>query len=399
MASPEGRAAMTTHRCLVIIGTRPEAIKMAPVLLELRKHSGQIKTQLVLTGQHREIVDSVTALFGIQADVDLNLMQTGQTLSDFSGRAVIAIAGVLEAERPHLVLVQGDTTTVFAASLAAFYQNIPVGHVEAGLRTRDRRSPFPEEINRRLTTVLADLHFAPTAAARDNLLREHVDASAIFVTGNPVIDALQMIRKHGEEVALRRFPSLADGMRTVLVTCHRRENHGEPLQRVCRAVDRLVEKQRDLQVMWPVHPNPSVAGTVHDLLGGKERIHLLEPLEYETFVGLIALSDLVLTDSGGLQEEAPAMGKPVLVLRDTTERPEGIQAGAACLVGTREVDIVERTSELLEDHALYLRSSHAVSPYGDGKAAERIVGAVRFHFGLQAMPPEPFAGPGHCLAR
>jgi len=369
---------------------------MAPVVLGLRKQRDQIHTTLALTGQHREIVDNALELFGLRAGIDLDLMQASQTLSGFAAKAVQALTNVLECERPDLVLVQGDTTTVFAASLAAFYQGIPVGHVEAGLRTRNKRSPFPEEINRRLTTVLADLHFAPTPAARDNLLEEHVDASSVFVTGNPVIDALQMIRGRAQEAACRKFPFLENGRRTVLITSHRRENQGEPLRRICRAVDRLVEEHEDLQVIWPVHPNPKVSEVVHNLLDRKERIYLPGPIEYCSFVGVMAVSSLILTDSGGLQEEAPVLGKPVLVLRDTTERPEGVRAGTAKLVGTSESKIVEQASRVLGSETLYSKTCLAASPYGDGRAGERIIGAIRFHFGLQLERPEPFAAPSYC---
>src|SRR5207253_4215596 len=245
---------------------------------------------------------------------------------------------------PDFVLVEGDTTTVFAASLVAFYRQIPVGHVEAGLRTRNKYSPFPEEINRRLTGVLADLHFAPTWEARENLLREQVDDSRIFVTGNPVIDALQIIRTRATAIARHEFPFLANGQRTVLVTSHRRENHGEPLQRICGAVSQLAEQHPEVQIIWPVHPNPDVSEVVHRYLGRRERIHLVKPIGYCSFVGVMALCDVILTDSGGMQEEAPALGIPVLVLRDTTERPEGVSAGAAQLIGTSELDIVEQSS-------------------------------------------------------
>jgi UDP-N-acetylglucosamine 2-epimerase (non-hydrolysing) len=377
-------------KCMVVVGTRPEAIKLAPVVLCLLKHSEQIQTRLVLTGQHRETVDQVLDAFNLRADIDLNLMERSQTLPHFAARSLEELTAVLQHERPDLVLVEGDTTTVFTASLAAFYQHIRIGHVEAGLRTRDKHSPFPEEINRRLTGALADLHFAPTWEARENLLREQVNAAHIFVTGNPVIDALLMIRTRATAAARNEFPFLGNGRRTLLVTSHRRENHGEPLQRVCRAVSQLVVGHPDIQVVWPVHPSPVVSKVVHDCLGRRERIHLTEPLGYCSFVGVMALCDLILTDSGGVQEEAPAFGKPVLVLRDNTERPEGVSAGTAQLVGTSEIDIVEQVSRLLNSPALYSKMSKTVSPYGDGRAAERIVAAIRLSSHLDSVEPDSF---------
>jgi len=375
---------------MVVVGTRPEAIKLAPVVLCLLKHSGQIRTRLVLTGQHRETVDEVLEAFHLRADIDLNLMETSQTLPHFAARALEELTAVFEQERPDLLLVEGDTTTVFAASLAAFYQHIRVGHVEAGLRTRDKYSPFPEEINRRLTGALADLHFAPTWEARDNLLREQVNDSYIFVTGNPVIDAVQMIRTRATAEARNGFPFLGNGGRTLLVTSHRRENHGEPLRRICRAVSELVVRHPDVQVVWPVHPSPVVSTDVHDCLGRRERIHLTEPLGYCSFVGVMALCDLILTDSGGVQEEAPAFGKPVLVLRNNTERPEGVSAGIAQLIGTSEIDIVERASRLLSNATVYHKMSRTLCPYGDGRAAERIVAAIRLSYDLDSVRPDSF---------
>jgi UDP-N-acetylglucosamine 2-epimerase (non-hydrolysing) len=381
---------MRPLKCLVVVGTRPEAIKLAPVVLCLLKHSGQIRTRLVLTGQHRETVDQVLEAFDLRADIDLNLMETSQSLPRFAARALEKLSAVFQQEGPDLVLVEGDTTTVFVAALAAFYQHIRVGHVEAGLRTRDKFSPFPEEINRRLTGVLVDLHFAPTWEARENLLREQVDDAHIFVTGNPVIDALLMIRARATMVARKEFPFLGNGGRTLLVTSHRRENHGDPLRRICHAVSQLVARHPDVQVVWPVHPSPVVHDVVHQCLGGKERIHLTEPLGYASFVGVMALCDLVLTDSGGVQEEAPAFGKPVLVLRDNTERPEGLSAGTAQLIGTSEIDIVKQASCLLSNATLYGKMSRTVSPYGDGRAAERIVAAIRVSCHLDSVRPDSF---------
>jgi UDP-N-acetylglucosamine 2-epimerase (non-hydrolysing) len=376
--------------CMVVLGTRPEAIKLAPVVLCLLKHSEQIRTRLVLTGQHREMVDPVLDAFHLRADIDLKLMERSQTLSHFTARALEELTTVFQRERPDFVLVEGDTTTVFAASLAAFYQHILVGHVEAGLRTRDKHSPFPEEINRRLTGALADLHFAPTPEARENLLHEGVNESHIFVTGNPVIDALQMIRTRAIAAARNEFPFLANGRRTLLVTSHRRENHGEPLRRICRAVYQLVMQHPDVQIIWPVHPSPDVSEVVHGYLGRKERIHLVEPIGYSSFVGVMALCNLILTDSGGIQEEAPALGKPVLVLRDNTERPEGVSAGTAQLIGTSEIEIVEQVSGILSSATLYRKVFQTICPYGDGRAAERIVAAILVSCHLDSVWPDSF---------
>ena len=380
---------MQSLNCMVIIGTRPEAVKLAPVVRCLAKHSSQIRTRLLLTGQHRETVDQVLEAFELRPDIDLNLMEKGQTLPHFMAKALTELTAVFLRERPDFVLVQGDTTTVLAAALAGFYQRIRIGHVEAGLRTGDKYSPFPEEINRRLTGPLADLHFAPTMEARENLLREQVSDSQIFVTGNPVIDALLAIRDRATTIALNEFPFLANGKRTILVTAHRRENHGEPLQRICRAVCKIVERNPDVQVIWPVHPNPQVHGVVHRLIGQRDRIHLVEALGYCEFVGVMALSSLILTDSGGVQEEAPALGKPVLVLRDTTERPEGIVAGTAQLIGTAEADIEAHSSRILSS-TNHRKTYQAISPYGDGRAAERIVGAIRVSCNLDTVLPDPF---------
>jgi len=375
---------------MVVVGTRPEAIKLAAVVLCLLKHSDQIRTRLVLTGQHREIVDQILGAFHLRADIDLNLMERSQTLPHFTARALEELTTVFQHERPDMVLVQGDTTTAFAASLAAFYQQVLVGHVEAGLRTRDKHKPFPEEINRRLTGTLADLHFAPTFEARENLLHEQVDDSHIFVTGNPVIDALLMIRTHATAIARSEFPFLVNGRRTLLVTSHRRENHGEPLRRICRAVSQIAERHLDVQIIWPVHPSPEVSEVVHGCLGKRERIHLVKPISYCSFVGVMALCSLVLTDSGGIQEEAPTLGKPVFVLRDNTERPEGVSAGTAQLIGTSEFDIVEQVSKILSSAALYRKMSQSMCPYGDGRAAERIVAAICVSCGLGSASPESF---------
>lgn len=369
--------------CIVVVGTRPEAIKMAPVVRHLRQHCAEIKTKLLLTAQHREMLDQVLQIFAMRADIDLNLMQEAQRLPSFAADAVKHVSRVFVQEKPDLVLVQGDTTTAFAASLAAFYERIAVVHVEAGLRSNDMDRPFPEEMNRRLITILARMHFAPTVHARENLIRECVDPLRIFVTGNPVIDALHLIRNDAIGIASHRFPFIENGLRTVLVTAHRRENHGEPIRRICHAISLLVDRYPDIQVVWPVHPHPLVENTVRKCLHEKERIYLTEPLDYCSFVGVLALSEFALSDSGGIQEEGPALGKPVLILRDTTERPEGVFAGVTRLVGTTEDRILHEASRLLESKAAYSEMARRVSPYGDGKAAERIVSAICSHFGIE----------------
>jgi UDP-N-acetylglucosamine 2-epimerase (non-hydrolysing) len=379
---------MNSPCCMVVIGTRPEAIKMAPVVRYLKQYAARIETRLVATAQHREMLDQVLQLFSLQADIDLDLMQESQGLPAFAADAVQALSRVFVREKPGLILVQGDTTTALAASLAAFYERIPVAHVEAGLRSYDMQSPFPEEMNRRLITILAEMHFAPTMQARENLIREFVAPLRILVTGNPVIDALLLIRNRAIAIASNQFPFMRNGLRTVLVTAHRRENHGVPLQRICRAVSLLVRRYPNIQVIWPVHPNPRVATTVRNLLGKKERIYLTKPLDYCAFVGVLALSEFALTDSGGVQEEGPALGKPVLILRDTTERPEGVAAGVTKLVGSTEDRILQEASLLLESEECYRQMARQVSPYGDGRAAERIFSAICSHLGIEASSSE-----------
>jgi len=367
---------MNRPRILTIIGTRPEAIKMAPLILELQAAAGRFQHTLVSTAQHREMLDQVLTVFGITPDIDLGLMQPNQTLADLTARALTSLTGVFAEHRPTLVLLQGDTTTVMAAALAAFYQRIPVGHVEAGLRTTERYNPFPEEINRRIASVLADLHFAPTERARANLLREGVAPESVFVTGNTIVDALRRMPLTDEFASdsLRNLP-LA-GRRLIVVTAHRRENHGPPLHDICRALRTLAEKFPDLAIVYPVHLNPNVRNAVNAELGGMPSIHLIEPLPYPDLLRLLARSELILTDSGGIQEEAPSLRKPVLVLRETTERPEVIEVGAGMLVGTDPERIVTEASRLLTDPAAYGRMANVVNPFGDGHAAERIVGIL-----------------------
>jgi len=364
---------MNRPHLLTIIGTRPEAIKMAPVILEIQRASDRFHHMLVSTAQHREMLDQVLTVFGITPDVDLGLMQPNQSLADLTARALTTLTKVFVEHRPTLVLLQGDTTTVMAAALAAFYQRIPVGHVEAGLRTFDRQNPFPEEINRRIASVLSDLHFAPTERARANLLAEGVPAESVFVTGNTIVDALREmpLTDPFASESLRQLP-LA-GRRLIVVTAHRRENHGDPLRNICRALRMLAEKFSDVTIVYPVHLNPNVRQVVQADLGGAPAIHLIDPLPYPDLLRLLARSELILTDSGGIQEEAPSLHKPVLVLRETTERPEVIEVGAGQLVGTDTDRIVTAASRLLTDRAAYEQMINVVNPFGDGRAAARIV--------------------------
>ena len=368
----------------VIFGTRPEAIKLAPVILALKKERG-LRCRVCVTAQHRHMLDQVLKIFGIVPDADLNLMKKNQTLAEFTSRAIKAVDGYLANEKPDLVLVQGDTTTVFAASLTAFYHHIPVGHVEAGLRTGNLQSPWPEEANRVLTTRIANLHFAPTDTNRRNLLKEGVPAKAITVTGNTVIDALLLAQAKSKSQISNlksQIPCVASKDRIVLITGHRRENFGGGFENICRAIAELAHKFPDVQFVYPVHLNPNVREPVNRILSSASHsalpnVHLIEPLDYLAFVALMDRSTLILTDSGGVQEEAPSLGKPVLVMRDTTERPEAVTAGTVMLVGAESASIVRATSALLTDAALYRRMTRAHNPYGDGRAAPRIVAACR----------------------
>ena len=364
------------HKVLVVFGTRPEAIKLAPVVKALRQ-AGTFEVRVCVTAQHRQMLDQVLELFSITPDVDLDLMQPGQDLSDLTARVLVGMRGVLRDSRPNLLLVQGDTTTTFAASLAAHYEKIAVGHVEAGLRTGNLYAPWPEEMNRRLTTVLAALHFAPTPWARDNLLREGVPAEVVHLTGNTVIDALLgVVARLEAEQALRsamgqQFGFLQTGRKLVLVTGHRRESFGPGFERICHAVRALGERD-DVEIVYPVHLNPNVQEPVRRVLGACQHIHLIEPLEYLPFVYLMSRAYLIVTDSGGIQEEAPSLGKPVLVIRETTERPEAMAAGTAKLVGTDQQQIVREAARLLDDAEAYRAMAQAQNPYGDGYAAQRI---------------------------
>lgn len=365
---------------LSVFGTRPEAIKMAPVVLELQKHPKSFKSLVCVTAQHRQMLDQVLNLFEIRPDFDLDIMKPKQDLYDVTCNVMQGLKGVLAEVKPDVVLVHGDTTTTMATTLASYYAKSKVGHVEAGLRTHDKYAPFPEEINRRVTGAVADLHFAPTTAARDNLLAERVAPDTIFVTGNTVVDALLSVSARlADDVALRsqfdrQFDFLDAGKRLILVTGHRRENFGAGFENICAALAEIAGSYRDAEILYPVHLNPNVQEPVRRILGGGEHpnVHLIEPVDYLPFVYLMNRSHLIITDSGGVQEEAPSLGKPVLVMRDTTERPEAVTAGTVRLVGTDRERIVQETSVLLTDPAAYAVMSMAHNPYGDGKAAERI---------------------------
>ena len=366
-------------KVLTVLGTRPEAIKLAPVIKELERHNDKFTSRVCVTGQHREMLDPFLQLFDIKPDWDLDIMKPNQSLFDVTVSALSKLKPVLETEKPDLVLVQGDTTTAFVAALAAFYLKIKIGHVEAGLRTADKYNPFPEEINRRLISHLADLHFAPTQQAKANLLAEGIDKGSVFVTGNTVIDALFMILERTEGQNLLADLPLQPDKKLILVTAHRRESFGEGLTNICKALKEIAEQVKDVQIVYPVHLNPNVRGPVRQLLGGVDRILLIEPLDYVRFVHLMNRAYLILTDSGGIQEEAPSLGKPVLVMRETTERPEAIEAGAAKLVGTRTERIVEETLRLLQNRDQYAKMANARNPFGDGQAARRIVDILSRH--------------------
>ncbi|MFD0944042.1 non-hydrolyzing UDP-N-acetylglucosamine 2-epimerase [Savagea faecisuis] len=358
---------------MTIFGTRPEAIKMAPLVLELEKNSDRIESIVTVTAQHREMLDQVLQTFKIEPDFDLNIMKSRQTLIDVATRGLEGLDGIMKEAQPDIVLVHGDTATTFIGSLAAFYNQIAIGHVEAGLRTWDKYSPYPEEMNRQMTGVLADLHFSPTEKSAQNLINEGKDASRIFVTGNTAIDALQTTVR--EEYTHPILEKIGDD-KMILLTAHRRENLGDPMRNMFRAINRLLEKYDDIQIVYPLHMNPAVREVADELLGNNERVHLIEPLEVLDFHNFAARAHIILTDSGGIQEEAPSLAKPVIVLRDTTERPEGIEAGTLKLAGTHEDTIYQLTDELLSDQQAYDAMAHASNPYGDGHASERIVKAL-----------------------
>lgn len=382
---------MEKRKILVVFGTRPEAIKMAPVVKALEQDE-HITCRVAVTAQHREMLDQVLHLFAIQPHYDLNIMKAGQTLYDITSRALLGLRDILQEDKPDMVLVHGDTTTTFVGSLAAFYEQIPVGHVEAGLRSGDKYSPFPEELNRRLTGVISTLHFAPTTQARENLLREGLGEENIYITGNTVIDAL--LETVGDtyefqEPALKKLDF--QGQRVITVTTHRRENLGEPMRQMYRAMRDIVREFPDVTLVFPVHKNPAVRALVKEILGAEERVVLIEPLDYQPFVNLMNKSHLILTDSGGLQEEAPSLGKPVLVLRENTERPEAVKAGTVQLVGTSYEKIYKTTKELLSNEAAYEKMAQAVNPYGDGQASARILEAIYHWWGWKEEKPQPFS--------
>lgn len=368
---------LVKRRVMFCFGTRPEAIKLAPVIQELARHPDEFEPVVLVTAQHRHMLDEVLRVFDIKPDYDLDLMKPGQSLGDVTAGALRGVERVLRRVRSDILMVQGDTTTAFAAALAAFYRRIPVGHVEAGLRTGDKYSPYPEEMNRRILSALVDLHFAPTSAARENLLKEGVSRRAIHVTGNTVVDALRAIRKSGVEWRVPVLDRIVPGQRIILVTAHRRESFGPGFERICHALRSIVERNPDVEMVYPVHLNPSVRRPVRAILSGAPRIHLLKPLEYLPFVRLMEHAYLILTDSGGIQEEAPALGRPVLVMRDVTERPEAIEAGTAKLVGTDTLAIVSSTEKLLRSSVAYFRMAQVRNPFGDGRASARIAAVLR----------------------
>ena len=384
---------MRKLRIMTVFGTRPEAIKMCPLVLEMRKYTDFIEPVVAVTAQHREMLDQVLELFAIKPDYDLNIMTSGQTLYDITVKALLGLKDVIAKAQPDLILVHGDTTTTFAGSLAAYYAQIQLGHVEAGLRTGNKFSPYPEEMNRKLTGSLADFHFAPTTVSRNNLLKENVPEKAIYVTGNTVIDALNTTVKKDFVFADPVINKALDsGKRLILMTTHRRENLGEPMRQVYRALKTTLEQHPEAAAVFPVHKNPKVREVVQAELAGTDRVYLTEPMDYEPFANLMNHADIVLTDSGGIQEEAPALGKPVLVLRDTTERPEAVVAGTVRLTGTGYDVVKEETCRLLDDPDYYRSMAEAVNPYGDGRACDRIVRAVLSAKGFPVDPPEEFKG-------
>ena len=374
---------------MTIFGTRPEAIKMCPLVLELDRRP-EINSVCCVTAQHREMLDSVLDIFGRKPDYDLDIMQPRQTLSTITSKTLLGMDEVLAQVKPDIILVHGDTSTTFAGALAAFYHQIPVGHVEAGLRTYDKWSPFPEEMNRKMVSCIADLHFCPTVSNRDNLTREHI-TDGVFLTGNTVIDALSTTVKedfHFTTPVLNELDYV--NRKVILVTCHRRENYGQPMVNIMTALRRVADAFPDVELVYPVHLSPVVQEVAHAHLDGHARIHLIPPLSVDEMHNLMARCHLVMTDSGGLQEEAPALGKPVLVLRRETERPEAVAAGTVLLAGVEEEDVFSMACTLLSDSEAYNKMARAVNPYGDGQACRRTVDAILYHFGLSQTAPEPF---------
>ena len=378
---------MEKIKVMTVFGTRPEAIKMAPLVLALQADE-RFEAVTTVTAQHREMLDQVLEIFKIVPDYDLNIMHKEQTLTEITANVLTKLDQVIKTVKPDIILVHGDTTTTFAASVAAFYNQVAIGHVEAGLRTWNKYSPFPEEMNRQMTDDLADLYFAPTEESKANLLKENQAAAKIFVTGNTAIDALkQTVRSDYQHELLAKIDS---GHKLILVTMHRRENQGQPMARVFRTLLEVVEQRPEVEVIYPVHLSPKVQKLAHEILGKHERIHLIAPLDVVDFHNLAAKSYFIMTDSGGVQEEAPSLGKPVLVLRDTTERPEGVSAGTLKLVGTEPAKVKAAMLELLDDPNVYQQMAQAQNPYGDGQASQRILAAIAYHFGLSEQRPKEF---------
>ncbi|EFW07196.1 non-hydrolyzing UDP-N-acetylglucosamine 2-epimerase [Streptococcus anginosus] len=375
---------MKKIKVMVVFGTRPEAIKMAPLIFQLKKQSEKFETMTVVTAQHRQMLDQVLQTFNIEPDIDLDIMGKSQTLTDITVKILNQLDKLLKEVKPDIILVHGDTTTTFATSLAAFYNQVRIGHVEAGLRTWEKYSPFPEEMNRQMTDAVTDLYFAPTMQSKENLIKENHDEKNIFVTGNTAIDALKLtVQENYHHDVLEQIPS---NHRLILVTMHRRENQGEPMRRVFRTLRQVVEAHDDVEVIYPVHLSPAVQEAAKEILSNHPQIHLIEPLDVVDFHNIAARSYFIMSDSGGVQEEAPSLGKPVLVLRDTTERPEGVTAGTLKLVGTESENIREAMETLLTDETVYHQMSQAGNPYGDGRASERIVEAIAYYFGYAARP-------------
>ena len=375
---------MKKIKVMVVFGTRPEAIKMAPLVLQLKKQSEKFETMTVVTAQHRQMLDQVLQTFNIEPDIDLNIMGKSQTLTDITVKILNQLDKLLKEVKPDIILVHGDTTTTFATSLAAFYNQVRIGHVEAGLRTWEKYSPFPEEMNRQMTDAVTDLYFAPTMQSKENLIKENHDEKTIFVTGNTAIDALKLtVQENYHHDVLEQIPS---NHRLILVTMHRRENQGEPMRRVFRTLRQVVEAHDDVEVIYPVHLSPAVQEAAKEILSNHPQIHLIEPLDVVDFHNIAARSYFIMSDSGGVQEEAPSLGKPVLVLRDTTERPEGVTAGTLKLVGTESENIREAMETLLTDETVYHQMSQASNPYGDGRTSERIVEAIAHYFGYADRP-------------
>lgn len=377
---------MRKIKIMTIFGTRPEAIKMAPLVNELKSRR-EIETVVCVTAQHREMLDQVLDIFNIKPDYDLNIMKKSQSLSDITTEVLKGLEGIIDSSKPDMVLVHGDTTTTFAGSLAAFYAHTAIGHVEAGLRTFDKYFPFPEEMNRKLTSAMADIHFAPTMVSKANLLKEGIDEKNIFVTGNTAIDAMSSTVEEGYCFRNAQLKDIDLSKRTIMVTAHRRENLGRPLEDICRALKAVAEKYKDINIIYLVHLNPRVQETVHGILDGVPGVYLLPPLDIKETHNLMNRSYMILTDSGGIQEEAPHLGKPVLVLRDVTERPEASEAGTLKVIGTDTARIIDETGRLLECNEEYEAMASAVNPYGDGKAAARIADSILYYFGISSKRP------------